>query len=105
MSYKFNSTKGGKKSLTAREFKDGVAGLSLLSEELQGTAGTLIQKIAGFAELDDSKLTPRDLASLTTALTNLQNAFFNKPTTNIQVGVVNGNGESLLSRFQGGLKS
>ena len=98
-----DATKAQNKSLTAREFKDGVAGLNLLSEELQGTAGTLIQRIAFFADKEDSQLTPRDLASLTSALTNLQNAFFNKPTTHIQVGVVNGQGESLLSRFQGRL--
>lgn len=84
-------------------FKDSVTGLQMLQEEVQGTAGTLVSRIAVLAE--DSELTARDLASLTTALTGIQQAFFNRATTNIQVNTVNGGGESLLSSFRENLKS
>jgi len=84
-------------------FKGGVKGLQLLQEEVQGTAGTLVSRIAVLAE--DSELTAKDLASLTAALTSMQQAFFNKPTTNIQVNTLNSEGGSLLSSFREQLKS
>jgi len=83
-------------------FKKKITGLQLLNEEVQGAAGTLVGKIIDASE--DSELTARDLASLVTALTNVQNAFFNKPTTNIQINQVEG-GTSLLQSFKDRLKS
>jgi len=88
---------------TIANFKDKVHGLQLLDEEVRGTAGTLVSRIAVLAE--GAELNARDLASLTSALTSIQQAFFNKPTTNIQVNTINGAGEGLLSNFRGGLKS
>jgi hypothetical protein len=84
-------------------FKEGVTGLQLLNTELQGTAGTIVGKIADLVE--DTDLTARDLQSLTTALTSIQQAFFNKPTTNIQVNAVGSEGVSLLKKFQDRLSS
>jgi len=84
-------------------FKDNVNGLQLLDEEVRGAAGTLVSRIAVLAE--DAELNARDLASLTSALTSIQQAFFNKPTTNIQVNTISGAGDSLLTSFRGGLKS
>lgn len=84
-------------------FKDGVTGLQLLNTELQGTAGTIVSKIASLVE--DPDLSARDLQSLTAALTSVQQAFFNKPTTNIQVNTVSGDGVSLLKKFQDRLSS
>ena len=84
-------------------FKKKVTGLQLLNEEVQGAAGALVSKIVTASE--DEDLTARDLASLVTALTNVQNAFFNKPTTNIQVNTTTGEGKSLLSSFQARLQS
>jgi len=81
------------------DFK-GAGGLQLLHAEVQATAGTLVTRIADMAE---QELNPRDLVSLTSALTSLQQAFFNRPVTNIQI---NGNeGKSLLSSFQDRLQA
>jgi len=87
-------------------FKDSVAGLQLLKTEVQGTAGVIIGRIADLMEDENSPLTPRDLTSLTSALCNVQQAFFNHPTTNIQVNTMTGGGEgtSLLSAFKSNQK-
>lgn len=85
-------------------FRNGVEGLQLLNEEVQATAGTIVHKIMD--AVDDDELSTRDLAALTKALTDVQNAFFNKPTTNVQVNTIqqNGEGETLLSAFKERLK-
>ena len=83
-------------------FKNGVSGLKLLSEETQGTAGVIVGRIADMME--DKNLCPQDLAKLTSSLASIQQAFFNKPITNIQVNTVAGEGKSLLSAFRGGLQ-
>jgi len=84
-------------------FKEKVAGLQLLNSEVQGAAGHLVDKILRASE--DPNLTARDLSNLVAALTSIQNAFFNKPTTNIQVNNTTGDGKSLLSSFQARMRS
>lgn len=92
------------RSVTHRDaFKNGVSGLKLLNEEVQGTAGVIVGRIADMMETN--QLSPHDLAKLTSALSGIQQAFFNKPVTNIQVNTVTGEGKSLLSAFRGGLQS
>lgn len=85
------------------KFKQSVEGLRLLQGEVQGAAGNLVEKIARFSEND--KLEVKELGILTAALASIQNAFFNKPQTNIQVNTMNGEGQSLLSSFRERLKS
>ena len=80
-------------------FKKGVEGLKALSTELQGVAGKTLISIS--TALDKDNVDPRDLQSLAAALTSIQNAFFNKPTTNVNVLKVDGSdGASLLSMFK-----
>jgi len=92
-----------KSKMSPTKFRDSVEGLRLLSEEIQSTAGGLVTEIANQVEIGE--LSARDLAALTSAITSIQNAFFNKPTTNVQVNTVNAGGESLLQAFKKGLKS
>lgn len=92
-----------------KQFKDGVTGLQLLNSETQAAAGTLISRISELAADDDSErqLSPRDIASLANSLASIQNAFFNKPTTQILVNQTNGGdgqGTSLLDMFKARLK-
>lgn len=92
-----------------KQFKDGVTGLQLLNSETQAAAGTLISRISELAADDDSErqLSPRDIASLANSLASIQNAFFNKPTTQILVNNTNGasgQGTSLLDSFKARLK-
>lgn len=86
------------------KFRDSVNGLQLLNNEVQATAGTLVHKIMDAA--DEEELSTRDLVGLTKALTDIQNAFFNKPTTNVQVNNIQSDGESdsLLKAFKERLK-
>lgn len=86
-------------------FRDNVTGLQVLSSELQAAAGTLVGRVLELAQ--EPELTSRDLGNLATALTSIQNAFFNKPTTNIQVNTVSAapGQTTLLEAFKGKLKS
>lgn len=82
----------------------GASGLQLLHAEVQATAGTIVQRIGD--ALEESLMCPKDLAILTTALTSIQQAFFNRPVTNIQVNNVSTDGESkLLKAFQKNLRA
>lgn len=89
-----------------RQFRDRVTGLKLLDEELRATAGSLVCQIA---EATQDELNPRDLANLANALVSIQNAFFNKPTTNIQVNNIQATetegGTTLLNVFKERLKN
>lgn len=91
--------------LQIQHFRDSVTGLKLLNQELQATAGQITLQILEAAQETTS---PRDLSSLANALTNIQNAFFNKPTTNVQVNNINAQvseGQtSLLDAFKRELK-
>ena len=86
---------------TTESFKDKVSGLQALSTELQGAAGTIANKIIKAAAEPD--LTPRELKSLAEGITSIQNAFFNKPQTNVQVNMAVGE-NSLASKFKQNLK-
>jgi len=85
-------------------FRDKVTGLDALNSEVQGTAGILANKILHMANTDPD-LSAGDLARLASAITSIQMAFFNKNQTNIQVNTMTPGGTSLLSSFQGNLKS
>ena len=85
-------------------FRNGVTGLQLLREDLQESAGNITGKIAML--LEEPELNSKDLLNLTSSLTAIQNAFFNKPTTTVNVGVSTGqHGTSMLSSFRDGMKS
>ena len=84
-------------------FKDDVDGLQLLSKECQGTAGALVTRIAKLA--NDPKIEAKELNALTMSLASIQNAFFNKPQTNVQVNLPGGSSSPLLTSFQENLKS
>jgi hypothetical protein len=92
------------KSPEIQHFKDSVTGLKLLNEELQAAAGSIVCQIVEAAQ-DETR--PRELSNLAKALTDIQNAFFNKPTTNIQVNNVSSSGEggsTLLEQFKNNQK-
>jgi len=90
------------KNAKVERFKQGVTGLQLLNEDLQSTAGKLVGHIS---DLANDPLHPRDLASLTSALCSVQQAFFNKPVTNVQVNTMSSDGASLLTKFKNRMKS
>ena len=79
----------------------GPKGLSALHDEVQATAGTLVHRIGD--ALDDTNIPTKDLSTLTVALTSIQQAFFNRPVTNVQIN--NGGGEGLLASFRDKLQS
>lgn len=83
------------------KFRGSVKGLELLNEDLQSTASLLSARIGVL--LLESEVHPKDLASLANALTSIQVAFFNKPTTTVNVGV--GIGNEGLSKFRAELKN
>jgi len=85
------------------QFKDRTNGLFLLQEEVQGTAGSIVGKIAD--KLEENILPTQEIVLLTNALTSIQNAFFNRPTTNIQVNAMGSEGEPLLKAFRNRLES
>lgn len=90
---------------TLKGFRDNVGGLQLLNSELQAAAGTLVGRVLELAQ--EPELNARDLGTLAGALTSIQNAFFNKPTTNIQVNSITpaDGSTTLLDVFKGRLKS
>lgn len=83
------------------KFKDSVDGLKLLNSDLQSTASLILERI-GMTLMESSTIHPKDLSSLANALTSIQVAFFNKPTTIVQVGVGVSEG---LSKFRAELKN
>lgn len=84
------------------KFKDSVTGLQILNEDLQATAGLLTNRIQ-LAAMNVDK--PSELNSLASALCSIQSAFFNKPTTNVQVNNIQASEGSLLSAFKDGMKN
>jgi len=56
-----------------------------------------IDEITGLPDMDD-RLTTKDISNLTASLTAVQNAFFNRPTTNITVN--NENSTGMLGEFR-----
>lgn len=93
-----------KRSAKVESFKKGVEGLQLLSEETQGVAAELLDKISD--QLVREELNSRDLSNLTNAVTSIQNAFFNKPTTNVQVNNIQaGEDNPLLAAFRERMKN
>jgi hypothetical protein len=82
-------------------FRDNLKGLQLLEEETRIAAGALVEQISKEARY--GSLEPKELASLASALTSIQNAFFNKPVTNVQVNNISG-GSGLLSELKERLK-
>lgn len=84
-------------------FKDNVHGLQLLDQDVRATAGILVEQISYYAQTEE--LNSRDIASLANALTSIQNAFFNKPVTNVQVNNISGEeGSTLLKSLRERLK-
>lgn len=77
------------KKKKVEEFTQKVDGLDLLKTELQDKANTLILSI-GDALKDSHMLDAKDLQSLASALTSVQNAFFNKNTTEVKVNQFQG---------------
>lgn len=69
---------------------DGVKGLQRLQAELQTTAGAINKKIASF--ILNAKQ-PSEIESLVSSLCQLQNAFFNKNSTQVNVQNNFGTGE------------
>lgn len=98
---KEGSTNGKGTWRKVTKFKDSVDGLKVLNEELQHTALALVGDIHD--SLGGEDLTTRDLANLASALTSVQNAFFNKPTTNVLVAPTGGS-DKLLAMFNAGNK-
>ena len=86
-----------------KSFKDRVNGLQALQSEMQATAGALVNKIAGTLLDEEGSLAIKDLASLSSALSTLHNAFFNRPSTNIQVNQITG--DSSLDEFRSNLRN
>lgn len=84
-------------------FKDNVKGLQLLDQEVRAAAGIVVEEIMKYAQIEE--LSAKDLASLSSALTNIQNAFFNKPVTQVQVNNISGEeGTTLLASLRDRLK-
>lgn len=78
------------------EFKKGVEGMQQLNTTVQATALTLTARLSVLAS--DQELTVRDAVAISGALTNIQNAFFNKNGVNVQINQVNDSEQ--LSRFK-----
>ena len=83
-------------------FTDGVAGLQALQTETQDAATGLVKIIVDQSQ--ESGLTPKEVQNLVMSLTSIQNAFFNKPTTNVQVNNQTIIGDA-LSEFRAKLRS
>ncbi len=80
-----------------QKFRDALTGLKMLNEESQATAGTILHAIMDrLDELESVSATFKvaEIESLTNSLVNIQNAFFNKAVTNIQI---NNTGEATES--------
>ena len=88
------------KKFKAKKTKDIISKISNLQElktDVQAVAKDLVSSIAD--RLQDIQNEPtcydsKDIASLTTALTSIQNAFFNKPTTQIGVSLHTGSDQN-----------
>ena len=80
------------------EFKSKVLGLGDLQDELMAVAGIATLRVA--EQLLDDKLGSRDIVNLTSALTNINNSFFAKPSTAVNVLNVGGNDQGLLAKFK-----
>jgi len=78
-------------------FRAKVSDLKTLSEELQSTARALVEQIDIQLE-EQQDISCVDIKNLAASLASIQNAFFNRPTTNIQVNNVDG--EGLLGMFK-----
>ena len=74
---------------------EGIDGYNVLSTKLQATAGKLVDKIDAAADTSDPML----IESLVDALTKIQNAFFNKNSTYVQVNNTAPTGQK-VSQFQ-----
>lgn len=85
-------------------FKDQVTGLQALNQEVQAAAGMVAKKVLKKIKTADDDMSPKDLKSLADAITGIQNAFFNKPQTNVQVNMAVGE-SSLLNNFRNNMKS
>ena len=91
------------------EIKHKINSLQMLQEETQATAYTIINMITEKLKLEVDgneiflDIDTKELVALTGALTSVQNAFFNRPQTNVQVNNI---GESTgLSDFRKRLRS
>lgn len=76
------------RQLKTAKFREAFTGLKLLQGETQAIAGTVLNSIADrLDELDSmsASFKTAEIVSLTEALVNIQNAFFNKAVTNILV--------------------
>lgn len=95
----------------ASRFVRQVEGVQCLQTDLQTTAGNLLNMIAERVEesmdadeTDSRRLSVGEVKDITASITSLQNAFFNKPTTNIAV-TANSNGDvGVLTAFREGFK-
>ncbi len=93
----------------AREvrLKNRASGLAGLSTELVAVAGDITNFVAelmltGVNELG-LPLSPRDVSLMTKTITDIQNAFYNRPVTNIAVNTQTNIGGSMLSELKGSL--
>lgn len=89
------------KQALLESFRCKVNGLQVLNTEVQGTAGLLLTKIIARASKEDLDI--KELSQLVSSLTSIQNAFFNKPVTQVMVNT-GGGGDSLLGAFQARMK-
>ena len=90
---------------TIDSLKAGITGLQLLNTEVQQAALNLIAKTNALIitedESDVQSLTPADIQRLATVVTGIQNAFFNKNGTHVQIN--NLQGDAMVSAFKGRL--
>lgn len=93
------------KEQKAKEITKGIKGLGLLKEDIQEVAQDLIVRVK--EEMEENDYIPiKDVKDLTAVVTQLQNTFFNRPTTNIQVNNTNQNiTEGALHEFRTNLRN
>jgi hypothetical protein len=83
------------------EFKKGVDGLQLLNTTVQSTALALTARLSTMVGNED--LTIREAVAISSALANMQTAFFNRNGINLQINQVNDSEQ--LSRFKSAYKA
>lgn len=89
-------------------FKDSVNGLQTLQLATQATAGQLVHVISEHVEnlsREGHPLISKELQMLASALTSIQNAFFNRPVNNITVNNQTNVEGASLSEFRASLKA
>jgi len=92
--------------IRAETFTSGASGLNALRGEVQATAADLVHLIAQKIELEGDELSIKDMNMLSSSISTIQNSFFNRPTTNIQVNNVAGEeGGTSLSAFREQLRA